>query len=96
MNGPLIDVGVELELQDRYRTRKGMLSHNVIRIVDFDEMFTFVYTSWEDSAHDSRVLEDALNKAESNFSMPPEGSMKNIIFIGISKSKYYLCMRMYI
>ena len=42
-------------------------------VCDFDMMFTFVYTGWEGTTNDSRVLFDAL-KLESNFPMPTRGN----------------------
>ena len=46
----------------------------------FDMMFTYVYTGWEGTANDSRVLMDAITREENRFPMPKEGtkSLKHI------------------
>jgi hypothetical protein len=51
-----------------WRCRKGFLSQNVMAAVDFDMNFLYILPGWEGSAHDSRVLKDALEKG---FSAPP-------------------------
>ena len=45
-----------------FRNRKGFYSQNVLGVVNFDMMFTYVLAGWEGSAHDGRVLGDALAK----------------------------------
>jgi hypothetical protein len=52
-----------------WRSRKGTLSQNVMAAMDFEERFTYVLPGWEGSAHDSRVMSDAIErgfKAESS------------------------------
>ncbi|XP_026417579.1 uncharacterized protein LOC113313049 [Papaver somniferum] len=39
----------------------------------FDMLFTFVYTGWEGTANDARVLMDAISNEENKFPMPREG-----------------------
>ena len=47
---------------EAFRNRKGFISQNVLGVVNFDMLFTFVLAGWEGSAHDGRVLGDALLK----------------------------------
>jgi len=51
-----------------FRNRKGFISQNVLGVVDFDLCFTYVLVGWEGSAHDGRVLLDAITKG---LSIPP-------------------------
>ena len=43
-----------------YRNRKDYLSQNVLAVSDFKMEFAYVLAGWEGSAHDYRVLEDAI------------------------------------
>jgi hypothetical protein len=61
-NVPLID-------QPRYRNRKHFLSQNVLAICNFDLLFVYILPGWEGSAHDGRVLQDAL--ARHGLDIPP-------------------------
>jgi hypothetical protein len=45
-----------------FRNRKGFISQNVLAVCNFDMTFSFVLAGWEGSAHDSRVLEDGVDK----------------------------------
>lgn len=51
-----------------YRNRKGVLSQNVLRVCTMDLQFCYVLAGWEGSAHDDKVLEDAL--FDKNFMIP--------------------------
>lgn len=66
--------GVPPELHNAFRNRKGNLSQNVLAICDFDMLFTYVCPGWEGSAHDNRVLTDALTRPELGFPVPPPGT----------------------
>jgi hypothetical protein len=57
-----------LELQPRYRNRKGTLSQNVLAVCNFDMHFVYILAGWEGSAHDARVLTDAI--AHKGFKTP--------------------------
>lgn len=61
-----------------YRNRKGTISQNVLAVCNFDLEFIYVLSGWEGSAHDSKVLNDALTRRTNNFQVP-EG--KNLQFI---------------
>ncbi|XP_050118308.1 uncharacterized protein LOC126595934 [Malus sylvestris] len=45
-----------------YRNRKGVMTQNVLAAFNFDLEFMYVLSGWEGSAHDSRVLNDALTR----------------------------------
>ena len=48
----------------RWRDRHGNLSQNVMVACSFDMCFTFMFTGFEGSAHDARVLKGAISKGE--------------------------------
>ena len=54
--------------------RKGTISQNVLVVCNFDLEFIYVLSGWEGSAHDSRVLNDALTRRTNNFQVP-EGKL---------------------
>ncbi|XP_027061002.1 uncharacterized protein [Coffea arabica] len=58
--------------QMAYTNRHGFQSQNLLAVCDFDMRFTYIYAGWEGSAHDARVLDDALSHP-SDFPMAPEG-----------------------
>ena len=45
-----------------YRNRHGIQSQNVLAACDFDLQFIYVLSGWEGSAHDSKLLNDALSR----------------------------------
>ncbi|XP_020874240.1 protein ALP1-like [Arabidopsis lyrata subsp. lyrata] len=55
-----------------FRNRKGDISQNVLAACNFDLEFMYVLSGWEGSAHDSKVLNDALTR-NSNRLPVPEG-----------------------
>ncbi|XP_019239587.1 PREDICTED: uncharacterized protein LOC109219584 [Nicotiana attenuata] len=54
IDGTHIPAFIFMEDQPRYRNRKGVLSQNVLAVVDFDMNFQYVLAGWESSASDSR------------------------------------------
>ena len=63
IDGTHVRASVPIEDQNRYRNRKSALSQNVLAAISFDDLkFTYVLAGWEGSAHDSRVLNDALSR----------------------------------
>ena len=50
------------EHRQRYRTRKGTLAMNVLGACTPNMEFIYILPGWEGSAHDGRVLRDALSK----------------------------------
>ncbi|KAK4382601.1 hypothetical protein Sango_2856700 [Sesamum angolense] len=73
MKGTLVPTWVPQIDQNRYRSRKGRLAHNVLAICDFDMNFTYVYARWEGSAADARVLNHAVSQ-DPTFPFPPIGN----------------------
>ena len=53
-----------------YRNRKGILSQNILAACNFDLQFIYVLTGWEGSAHDAKVLNDALTRSNNRFEVP--------------------------
>ena len=47
------------QLQKRFRGRKG-ITQNVLGVCNFEMLFIVAVTGWEGSAHDARVLNDAV------------------------------------
>lgn len=62
LDGTHVHACVNPELQDSFRNRKGYTSQNVLGVVNFDMIFSYILAGWEGSAHDGRVLESALSK----------------------------------
>ncbi|KAL0332856.1 UNVERIFIED_CONTAM: hypothetical protein Scaly_2187100 [Sesamum calycinum] len=62
MDGTLVPAWVPQIYQNRYRSRKGRLSQNVLAICDFDMNFTYVYAGWESSAADARALNHVVSQ----------------------------------
>ncbi|KAK1570322.1 hypothetical protein Q3G72_000153 [Acer saccharum] len=53
-----------------YRDRHGIISQNVLAACNFNLEFIYVLSGWEGSAHDSRVLNDALSR-RNGLKVPP-------------------------
>ncbi|XP_033131942.1 putative nuclease HARBI1 [Brassica rapa] len=53
-----------------YRNRKGQLSQNVLAACNFDLEFIYVLSGWEGSAHDAKVLQDALTRNFNRLQVP--------------------------
>ncbi|KAL3502105.1 hypothetical protein ACH5RR_036554 [Cinchona calisaya] len=53
---------VPSEIQERFRGRMGIPTQNVLATISFDLKFSYVLVGWEGSAHDSRILENALSR----------------------------------
>ncbi|GAB4829638.1 hypothetical protein Ancab_040643 [Ancistrocladus abbreviatus] len=61
LDGTYISVTVPSRDKPRYRTRKGSIAMNVLGVCSPDKQFIFVLPGWEGSAHDGRVLRDAIS-----------------------------------
>ncbi|XP_040361961.1 uncharacterized protein LOC112164273 [Rosa chinensis] len=82
-----------------YRNRYGKTSQNVLAATNFDLEFIYVLSGWEGSAHDSRVLNDALTR-RNRLKLPPENarelfnlrhaSLRNVVerIFGVLKSRF--------
>ncbi|XP_052886996.1 uncharacterized protein LOC128295457 [Gossypium arboreum] len=75
LDGTHVRASVPLNIQGRFRSRKGGTTQNVLAAITFDLKFSYVLAGWEGSAHDSRILSDALSR--------PRG-------LKIPEGKYYL------
>ncbi|CAN1159958.1 hypothetical protein LINPERPRIM_LOCUS21978 [Linum perenne] len=58
----IINVRIPTTTRSRYHTRKGTTSINYLGVVNQNLQFTYCLSSWEGSAHDNRVLRDALSR----------------------------------
>jgi hypothetical protein len=67
IDGSLIPVAVPAAQEEKYMCRKGFKAQNVLAAVSFDLCFQYVLVGWEGTAHDGRVLDDAL---ELGFKIP--------------------------
>lgn len=62
LDGTHIRVNVPERDKPRYRNRKCEISTNVLGVCSQDLMFIYVLPGWEGSAHDARVLRDAMSR----------------------------------
>ncbi len=62
LDGSHIPAIVPAENDLPFINRKGFHSQNVLGVCNFNLEFTYILTGWEGSAHDSRVLRDAMSK----------------------------------
>lgn len=60
-----------------YRNRKGFVSQNVLAACNFDLEFMYVLSGWEGSAHDSKILSNALTRNTSRLHVP-EGNIAKL------------------
>ncbi|XP_024023164.1 uncharacterized protein LOC112092117 [Morus notabilis] len=69
---PCTPIGVSNPMA--YRNRKGVNSQNILTACSFDMKFMYLLSGWEGSAHDERVLTDALSNPRFKFPRPPPGN----------------------
>ncbi|KAK5845700.1 hypothetical protein PVK06_001908 [Gossypium arboreum] len=62
LDGTQVRASVSLNIQGRFRSRKEGTTQNVLAAITFDLKFSYVLAGWEGSAHDSRILSDALSR----------------------------------
>jgi len=60
--GAIDGTHVPVEIQGKFRGRKKGTTQNVLAAITFGLKFIYVLAGWEGSAHDSRVLGDALSR----------------------------------
>ncbi|XP_024019242.1 uncharacterized protein LOC112090956 [Morus notabilis] len=68
---PCTPIGVQNPIA--YRNRKGVNFQNIVAACSFNMKCTYILTGWEGSAHDTRVLKDAVDKLKFKFPHPPPG-----------------------
>ncbi|CAN0856812.1 hypothetical protein LINGRAHAP2_LOCUS6587 [Linum grandiflorum] len=76
LDGTYVNVRTNLASQARYRSRKGNAAINILAVCNPNTEFIYCLAGWEGSAHDSRVLRDALSR--------PGG-------LRVPEGTYYLC-----
>ncbi|XP_074297131.1 uncharacterized protein LOC141627813 [Silene latifolia] len=76
LDGTHIKVHVGDKDKVRFRTRKGDLTTNVLGDCTRDLQFVYILPGWEGSAHDNRVLRDALSRKHP---------------LRVPQGQYYLC-----
>jgi hypothetical protein len=62
LDGTAIKVTVPTHLKGRYRSRKADIVTNVLGVCALDMQFIYMLPGWEGSAHDGRVLRDAISR----------------------------------
>ncbi|XP_052880485.1 uncharacterized protein LOC108481472 [Gossypium arboreum] len=62
LDGTHVRASIPLSIHGRFRSRKGGTTQNVLAAITFDLKFSYVLAGWEGSAHDSRILSDALSR----------------------------------
>ncbi|KAL2929686.1 putative nuclease HARBI1 [Bienertia sinuspersici] len=78
LDGTHIKVRVGDKDKVRFRNRKGEISTNVLGVCTRNMQFVYVLPGWESSAHDNKVLRDALTRR--NPLKVPQGN-KKIFFL---------------
>lgn len=62
LDGTLIKVTPPSDQKGRYRTRKASIATNVLGVCNLNMQFIYVLPGWEGSAHDGRVLRNAISR----------------------------------
>ncbi|XP_052620836.1 uncharacterized protein LOC128126768 [Lactuca sativa] len=73
----------------KYIGRKGYATQNIMIVCDFNMCFTFVWTSWEGTAHDTRIFNEALQRPDLNFPYPT-GDKYYVVDVGYQNTRGYL------
>ena len=71
--------------QDAYWNRHGYFPQNVLDAYSFDMLFTYMLAGWESSAHDTYMLNSALDNIRNPFPRPPP----SLFLIYISGAIYH-------
>ena len=62
IDGTCVCASVSIENQGSFCGRKEAITQNVLAAIMFDLRFIYKLASWEGSAHDSHILNDALSR----------------------------------
>ncbi|XP_024966475.1 uncharacterized protein LOC112506566 [Cynara cardunculus var. scolymus] len=73
IDGTHVRASVREHDQAKYIDRKGYATQNIMVVCDFNMCFTFAWGGWEGTAHDTRILFEALRRIELKFSHPIGG-----------------------
>ncbi|CAN1825503.1 Putative nuclease HARBI1 [Linum perenne] len=76
LDGMMVSIRANVDSQTKYRNRKGQTAINVLGVCNQRMQFVYCLAGWLGSAHDSRILRDALAR-DSKFRVP--------------QGNYYLC-----
>ncbi|KAL0008160.1 hypothetical protein SO802_009662 [Lithocarpus litseifolius] len=74
IDGTHINASAPSSRTTAFRDRRSDITQNVMSACNFDIRFTYVHAGWEESANDSRFMQDAIGHAEYEFPCPPTGS----------------------
>ncbi|KAJ9556781.1 LOW QUALITY PROTEIN: hypothetical protein OSB04_011395 [Centaurea solstitialis] len=95
IDGTHVKASVHEHKQAKYIGRKGYATQNIMAVCDFNMCFTFTWAGWEGTAHDTRILWEALRRNELKFSHPSKlyifillATNNNSLFI-FWTNKYY-------
>ncbi|PPS18694.1 hypothetical protein GOBAR_AA01888 [Gossypium barbadense] len=61
LDGTHVRDSIPLSIQGRLYSCKGETTQDVLDVIAFDLKYSYILASWEGSAHDSRILSDALS-----------------------------------
>ncbi|XP_040941382.1 uncharacterized protein [Gossypium hirsutum] len=61
LGGTHVLASIPFSIQGRFYSRKGRTTQNILAAITFDLKFSYILVGWEGSAHDSRILGDALS-----------------------------------
>ena len=67
-----------MDIQAKYRDRKGNLSQNVMGVCSFDYKFQYILARWEGSTLDSHVLDSTLSRSDPLVVLP--GMSNHLVF----------------
>jgi hypothetical protein len=63
LDGVFVPACAPLDMQCNYRSRKGIISQNILAAVNFNFEFLYVLAGWEGSAHVTCVFNNATSRA---------------------------------
>ena len=58
-----------------------LVTKTIMCVCSFDMLFTFVYTGWEGTTNDSRVLLDVVTREDNQFPWPSEGEYNTHLYL---------------
>ncbi|PKI35502.1 hypothetical protein CRG98_044125 [Punica granatum] len=61
IDGTHVKAIMPASVRGAYRDRNGDITQNVLAVCSHQMIFTYIMTGWEGSAHDSRILSDAVS-----------------------------------
>ncbi|XP_024180747.1 putative nuclease HARBI1 [Rosa chinensis] len=72
-----------------YIGRKGIPTHNIMAVCNFDMQFTFACAGWEGTAHDTRIFQSAIHNLALKFPKPPNEYPQMKWYLGPYKCQRY-------